>query len=735
VPTYTIQSPDGRKITIQAADEATAMRGAQEWARSNPKAAPKAPSAQERANTDAQRRVSSTPAQVRAFTKGASFGFADELDALGAGAETGINNALSKITGGKGAGYTARDAYRAVMDANEQQDAKFAREHPVQNVGLQVAGGLAAPGAAAAAKYVGKSASLGQAALRSARVGAVVGGITGAGNNRGEKRLTGGIEGAGIGGALGGAVPYVARGAQVAGNALKGAVSETADQVRLGLGQDLAEPSARQMERSAKNALGYVQGLANRAEKTSPNALSANPIEAAGKPITAAEAIGRPGVTDLSVIGRRAGKTGDALESTLRQRQTNLPSRVLSDLEEVTGVSPEAIAGDYVAHAKALRAKATPLYDAAYAEQAVDSPKLDALYKRPSMRAAMRRAVSIAQEEGRDPTALGLQTPVGPGKPTTAYETQTLTKRGSLGEPIEIKQQVPVQREVAPEPFFVRRPTVQTHDYVKRGLDDLLETYRDKTTGRLVLDEKGRAILNTLNEYRGLVAPEGSTYRAALDAGGEPIRLEESFRNAQKLMKSNIPMRSFEVRYDKLTPSEQEAHIAGFVNDAFEAAQTGKLRLKDIQQPLYGQKLAKMLGPEKAQAFLGKIEQEASLARTGGRMMPNNGSPSMELLAANSDQEGAIRDLASAAGSAFQGKPLQAALKIIASPVMGGYRGARMPLDRATRDEVGRLLQLPPSELNKLLRDAGLKPLAASVPDTARTSNALAQISGSQANQ
>lgn len=33
---FTIQAPDGRKIKIQAADEATAMRGAQEWAAANP---------------------------------------------------------------------------------------------------------------------------------------------------------------------------------------------------------------------------------------------------------------------------------------------------------------------------------------------------------------------------------------------------------------------------------------------------------------------------------------------------------------------------------------------------------------------------------------------------------------------------------------------------------------------------------------------------------------------------
>jgi len=34
---YTIQAPDGRKIKVEAADEATALRGAQEWAAANPK--------------------------------------------------------------------------------------------------------------------------------------------------------------------------------------------------------------------------------------------------------------------------------------------------------------------------------------------------------------------------------------------------------------------------------------------------------------------------------------------------------------------------------------------------------------------------------------------------------------------------------------------------------------------------------------------------------------------------
>ena len=643
------------------------------------------------------------------------------------------------------------------------------------------------------------------------------------------------------------------------------------------------------MERSSKNALGYVQGLANRAEKATPNALSANPIEAAGKPITAAEAIGRPGVTDLAVIGKRAGQTGDALESTLRQRQASLPARVLADMEEITGLTPELIYGDHAAHAASLRKQAAPLYEAWYQQPIPDDPRLMSLLERPAVKSAFRKAGLLAQEEGRNPEELALTSmdtfkgfTTGRAKPSTidpkdlaalrsgkSGESQgpgliefmakngglkdfggelrardldiwhknrpfmnKLLRPDGLGEeamaqkafdagyfpekvagrmdgadnmqPITAQElRDAVSAELAGKPRFAReavdptkrarlddlerrlldegadprnisagdagqvlgrrddelarleafaygdapgmspnepvattRPTMQTMDYIKRGLDDVLDGYRDKTTGKLVLDERGRAVLKTLNEFREIIAPTGSAGRAAMDAGGDPIRLEQAFEGAKQLMGNNIPMRSFNVRFDKLTPAEKNAHIAGFVNNAFEAAQNGRIRLKDMQQPLYAQKLVKMLGPEKAQAFLAKIEQEASLARTGGRMMPNNGSPSMELLTANADQEGAISNLASAAGSALQGRPLQAALKIISSPVMGGYRAARMPLDRATRDEVGRLLQLPPSELDALLKQAGLPQQASKILNTGRTSNALAgYTSASVANQ
>lgn len=676
---------------------------------------------------DAQKRVASTPDQVRAFTKGVSFGFADEIDAASAFAEAGVRNALTRATGGKPR-YSAQDAYGAVMDANKADDAQFAKKHPGQNALLQIAGGFASPGAGAAARYVGKATSLGGAALRTARVGAVTGAITGAGNADSGKRVKSAIEGAGIGAAIGGAAPYVARGAQEVVKRVGAAGSEAASRVRLGLGGETAQPSPRQIAEAGDKATEYVSDIARRAK---PDALTANAAEAAGKPITAAEALGRPAMTQLTAVSRREGATGDALESALRQRQQAMPERVLKDLQDATGLAPEAIYGDHKAHAAALRTKAAPLYDAAYADKAVDDPKIDALFRRPSMKRAMARASSIAKEEGRDPTALGFEVQAGPGRARTVYETKTETVRGALGEPIEVRRQVPVKEEVVGGPIAVRRPTNQTHDYIKRGLDDVLETYRDKTTGKLRLDERGRAILSTLNEYRALVAPEGSNFRKALDAGGDPIRLEQAFNNAKRQMSNGVPSRVFMDKFKAMGEAERQAQVAGWVSDAFEGAQSGRLKLRDMQSPLYANKVKAMIGPEKAKALLDKLALEIEIARRGSRMMPGAGSPTMELQAADKEVAEGLKTVRGVMGKLSSGKPISAAMEAISSPIVGAYRGAQAPIDQATRDEVGRLLQLSPSELEAVLKAAKVKPKVLNTTKTAVGTNALVRSAAS----
>lgn len=623
---------------------------------------------------DAKKFVGSTPAQLRVFNQGATFGFADEINAGGAALTAGANNALSKIGLTKGAGYNSRQAYDAVMEAEREANARFAQEHPVQNVALQIAGGIMAPGAKGGAKFIGKGRNLGQASLRSGAVGAMTGALYGAGTaeggaaNRAKGAMTGGATGAVVGAATPGAI----RGAQFVGRRLGAGAVEAGSRVVQGLGMTSREPTAQQVARASTRATEYVGDMARKAPA---GALSANPMEAAGKPILAAEALGRPGVTQLAAVARRAGQTPDTLESNLTQRAAAMPERIQSRLQDLTGITPEAVDGDFIAHAQQLRAKASPLYDVAYASNAPQNATLDRLLVRPSMRKAMSRAAVIAEEEGRDPTALGFD----------------FNDAGDV--------------------IHVRKPSMQTLDYIKRGLDDVLEGYRDGTTGKLRLDEGGRAILGTLNEYRDTIAPAGSAYRAALDAGGEPLRQEEAFRLAPKLFNAAVSENAFARRFGGFTEAQREAFKGGFLNDVYEKLRVGRLRLKDVQTPAFASKVRLTLGDEVGQGFVDDVAQELQLAKTGGRMNPGLGSPTMELQAADAERAQVAEGLTGAARTLAQGRPVTAAAQAIASPIAGAYRGMQAPIDQATRDEVGRLLQLSPSELDAVLAAAQRPPV------------------------
>lgn len=172
--------------------------------------------AADKALTDAKRRVKNTPDQMRAFNQGVTLGFADELDAAGAALETGTNNLVRRMTGRPSVGYDMKDAYHAVMQAENEGDARFLKEHPVQGIGLRVAGGLATPGMTAAGGYIARGGSAGARILRGGQVGLMTGAVAGAASTDGgvKDRAIGAGKGAAVGAVVGAGTGAVIEGAK-----------------------------------------------------------------------------------------------------------------------------------------------------------------------------------------------------------------------------------------------------------------------------------------------------------------------------------------------------------------------------------------------------------------------------------------------------------------------------------------------------------------------------------------
>lgn len=172
------------------------------------------------------------------------------------------------------------------------------------------------------------------------------------------------------------------------------------------------------------------------------------------------------------------------------------------------------------------RTAAAPLYEQAYGAPIIQTPELAAVLGTPAGRGALGRANTIAANERRNPKGMGFAldadgnvvlnpTPVdaygaqavaraeltdaqqaykaarqaSDGPSMEAASNRVMAARNALREADNALAAAPREGTAATMPGY----TTQSIDYVKRGLDDILEERRDPITRQLVLDEAGRA--------------------------------------------------------------------------------------------------------------------------------------------------------------------------------------------------------------------------------------------------
>jgi hypothetical protein len=182
-------------------------------------------------------------------------------------------------------------------------------------------------------------------------------------------------------------------------------------------------------------------------------------------------------------LARTQGEPREIATQFLADRNAGMAPRLIQSIDQnLSGGNAFQAAGSLMAQRKA---DAGPLYQAAYAHDALNPDtiaaggELDNMISRPSMQNAAHRAMSIAQEEGRDPTSLGI----------------TFNEAG--------------------DPKFEKVPSWQTLDYLKRGLDDVVNQSREPLTGRLVLDEAGNAVNSTRKTFLNFMDDNNPDYAAA----------------------------------------------------------------------------------------------------------------------------------------------------------------------------------------------------------------------------
>ncbi len=299
--------------------------------------------------------------------------------------------------------------------------------------GVSIATGVALP-----TKALAGANSLGQVVRQGATQGAVMGALTGGATAEGGlgQRALGAGAGALAGGALGAAIPVGARGLGATYRGVAG---------MMGKGANAAAPK--------------ILADAMRADGISP--------AQAGAMIDAGQANGVPlALMDVgdnlrgtaASVGRKPGPSQTIIRDAAIARQEGQTDRIAGAISRDLGpvANPREVGEQLMASAKA---KAGPLYDEAYATPTPVTDKLAGLIRR-LPRAVAERAQRIAAIEGRDPNAVRLD----------------FDETGS--------------------PMLGKQMSMETLDFLKRGLDDLIDAFPKTPSGRPILDGEGRALNN-----------------------------------------------------------------------------------------------------------------------------------------------------------------------------------------------------------------------------------------------
>lgn len=370
-------------------------------------------------------------------TKSPGYGVGLARAALGQGLGMGWGDEgeawlRSKLGGG---------SYEDLVKKIREEQAAFGKEAPILSGAAEFVGG-AAPGVAMmlvpgmqplGANQIARStaATIG----RMGALGAATGTISGAGSAQEGDRLSGAGAGAVLGGTIGAAVPVATRAGGSGFSWLRDKLAPSADRAteraadKLNKALTEAEMKPRDIEKQLRRdrVLGAPSVVAN-ADQT---------------------------LADLAeTVAQRAGKSARTVEKKLTQQKQGTRERTYQQVKSRIG------GGDYYADEERLvnelRAKAKDMYDEAYAFGDVDDPRIVEALKNPQFQAFFNKARSIADTEaaaaklrGEDPKKFAL--------PEIYKPSGQFTDSGA--EVLEL----------------VRLPDVRTLDYIKRGIDAVID--------------------------------------------------------------------------------------------------------------------------------------------------------------------------------------------------------------------------------------------------------------------
>jgi hypothetical protein len=589
---------------------------------------------------------------VRSLAQGATFGFGDEISALG---DATIGHYF-----GRGSQAPDVDTRYAENLPNERaRDKAFHEDHPVLATTGQIAGGIGgavagatlAPAAAvvaapaaelgatigagvnavgragAAIPYVGpaaRSVAQGVNALwhaapagvqtvgRLAAGGAVAGGVGGFGEGEGgfDSRMGDAAKGAGWGAALAPGLGAVGRVLAPWGNRLLTLMGRNA-------GPDAERQILRSFERSGRSV----------------DDVAAASTAAGDAPVTVMDLSGRPTVQLGATAANTPSTATQAAENMVVARRGDRPERVAAASDAALGGG----SGTDVATATAERqlqrqTEASPLYERAFSQPAGMTENMGHILNDPIGQQGLRRGLEIQRIEGNTRRARGEEA-VPTHDPSIQFNEQ--------GDPV-----------------IVGVPNMRSLDAVKRGMDAILEDARDPTSGRINMTERLRAIDQMRHQWVTMLDEGNPHYAEARRAWAGPSAQMEATAAGRSVLGADRDVVAR--RMDDMAPDEQDAYRLGVgraITDLLSDPGTaiGKAR-KLVDDRNMQTRLRSVLGDERLEQLNAVLRREVEMGQVEHTVNPRAGSHTARLTAGGADMADNAGPLSQAIALALQGR-------------------------------------------------------------------------------
>lgn len=292
------------------------------------------------------------------------------------------------------------------------------------------------------------------------------------------------------------------------------------------------------------------------------------------------------------------------------------------------------------------------------------------------------------------------------------------------GKPFNAADYAVTGTDKAGEPVIGKVPNMRTLDAAKRGLDEILEGYRDKTTGRLVLDQRGRAIDQVRQAFVGELDRLNPSYKAARASWSGPAQSLDAMKMGSEIF-NRRPEEVAEV-FAKLSPNDKEFYrmgVADKLRERIAKTGVGGDEAKAIIKNEWTKSQLRPIFDSQAQfdKFIDAATMESQMFDTAHRL--KGGSHTAEREAADrffgADVEGAMHGVG-AAKNALAGNLFGAARDMWKMRQALGWRK-----NQALNAEIAKLLFNPSISHEALQSGAGTR-LLSSFPGPA-TQNYLTQ--------